>query len=42
MRQVRQCLEDQAGLNPELVLRCGDLLRLGKFDEAAIGGKEKK
>ncbi len=34
MRQVRQCIEAQAGLDEELAQRCNDLLRIGKYDEA--------
>jgi len=34
MRQVRRALEAQAGLDEELVRRCGDLIHLGAFDEA--------
>lgn len=34
MRQVRRALEDQAGLDEELVRRCGHLIHLGAFDEA--------
>jgi len=34
MRQVRRALEAQAGLDEELVRRCGHLIHLGAFDEA--------
>jgi len=34
MDQVRQCIETQAGLDPELVQRCGHLIHMGAFDEA--------
>lgn len=34
MRQVRRALEAQAGLEEELVRRCGHLIHLGAFDEA--------
>jgi uncharacterized protein (TIGR02391 family) len=34
MERVRQCLETQAGLDEELVQRCGHLIHLGAFDEA--------
>lgn len=34
MRQVRRALEAQAGLDEELLRRCGHLIHLGAFDEA--------
>jgi len=34
MDQVRRCLEAQAGLDEELLHRCGHLLHLGAWDEA--------
>jgi len=34
MRQVRRIIETQAGMNDELLRRCGDLIHLGSFDEA--------
>jgi len=34
MQQVRQCVEAQAGLDEELMRRCGHLIRMGAFDEA--------
>lgn len=34
MREVRQSIEAQAGLDAELMRRCGDLIHMGKFDEA--------
>jgi uncharacterized protein (TIGR02391 family) len=34
MERVRQCLETQAGLDEELLQRCGHLIHLGAFDEA--------
>jgi uncharacterized protein (TIGR02391 family) len=34
MQQVRKCVEAQAGLDEELVRQCGNLIRMGAFDEA--------
>jgi hypothetical protein len=34
IRQIRRSIEDQAGLNEELLRRCGDLIHMGNFDEA--------
>jgi uncharacterized protein (TIGR02391 family) len=34
MRQIQKGIEAQAGLNEELMQRCGQLIRLGAFDEA--------
>lgn len=34
MRQIRQSIEAQAGLDEELIQRCGHLLHMGAFDEA--------
>lgn len=34
MQQVRRCVEAQAGLDEELVRQCGNLIRMGAFDEA--------
>lgn len=34
MRQVRKSLEAQAGLDEELMRRCGHLIHMGAFDEA--------
>jgi hypothetical protein len=34
MREVRSCLEAQAGLDEELMQHCGHLIRMGAFDEA--------
>lgn len=34
MEQVRRAIESQAGLDQELMRRCGPLIHMGKFDEA--------
>ena len=34
MRQIRRSIEAQAGLDEELMRRCGPLIHMGKFDEA--------
>ena len=34
IRQIRHSIEAQAGLNEELLHRCGDLIHIGNFDEA--------
>ena len=34
MKQVQLSLEEKSGLDEELLNRCGDLIRIGKFDEA--------
>jgi uncharacterized protein (TIGR02391 family) len=34
MERVRRCVEAQAGLDEELLRRCGHLMHLGAFDEA--------
>ena len=34
LRQLREMLEAQSGLNSELLVRCGSLIHMGKFDEA--------
>lgn len=34
MHQIRRSIEDQAGLNEELLRRCGDLIHIGNYDEA--------
>lgn len=34
MQQIRRSIEAQAGLDEELMRRCGDLVHIGKFDEA--------
>jgi uncharacterized protein (TIGR02391 family) len=34
MEQIRQAIETQAGLDEELVRRCGPLIHMAKFDEA--------
>jgi uncharacterized protein (TIGR02391 family) len=34
IRQIRRSIEAQAGLNDELLQRCGDLIHIGNFDEA--------
>ena len=34
MRQLRRSIEERAGLDPELMQRCGHLVRLEAFDEA--------
>ena len=34
MKQVQLSLEEKSGLDKELLNRCGDLIRIGKFDEA--------
>lgn len=37
MRQIRRSIEAQAGLDEELIRRCGHLLHMGAFDEAVRG-----
>ena len=34
MNSIRQSIEAKAGLDEELLKRCGDLMHMGKFDEA--------
>jgi len=34
IRQVRRIIEAQAGMNEELLRRCGDLIHMDNFDEA--------
>jgi uncharacterized protein (TIGR02391 family) len=34
IREIRRTIEDQAGLNEELLRRCGDLIHIGNHDEA--------
>ena len=34
MKQIQLSLEERSGLDEELLKRCGDLIRMGKFDEA--------
>lgn len=34
MRELRGAIEEQAGLEPEILHRCGHLIRVGAFDEA--------
>ncbi len=36
MQQIRKSIDAQAGMDKELLQRCGDLVHMGKFDEAVL------